>query len=393
MRNALLLLLCFLLAGHASAVERVVSERIYKQLTRVHALMDDEEYDQALERLQGIRRSAKRPYAQALVRQISGYLYAAKEQYPQAIEAFVQCLALQALPQSATKNTLYALTQLQISVADYSAAIDSLEQWFKLERRPTAQAHGLAGTAYAQAKRYASAIEHLRKAVASADAAGERWYQQLLAIYYDTKNYQAAARLLEEMTGRFPERKAYWMQLSSVYRTLNNDARSLAVLELVYRNGLLNKEQELVELVGYYLYMDMPYKAGDLLERALQDGRVAPSGSHWKLLSDAWLRARELQRARNALQQASILTQEAEVYLRLARLDSQINDWSAALQAINKSLQLSGLKQPGKAYILQGMAHYNRRDYPAAKASFERAGNYAADKDQARIWLDYICCG
>lgn len=390
MRAVLLLLLCYLLVGYVSAADRVVSERIYKQLYRIHQLMDDEKYDQALERLRRIRRSAKRSYSQALVQQTFGYLYAAKEQYPQAIKAFEQCLALQVLPQPAIKNMLYALAQLQVSVADYPAAIDSLERWFKLERNPTPQAHGLAGMAYAQAKRYTPAIKHLRKAIAMADTARERWYRLLFTVYYDTTDYQAATRLLEEMTRRFPERKAYWMQLSSLYRTLQNDAKSLAVLELVHQQGLLDTEQELIELAGYYLYMNMPYKAGELLEEALQQGTVSPSGKYWKLLSDAWLRAKELKRARDALQQASLLTQEAEVYLRLAQLESQMEEWSAALKAIKMSLKLGGLKQPGKAYILQGMAYYNRGDERAAKASFEHAQDYAAVKNQAQQWLDFL---
>ena len=352
--------------------------------------MDDEKYDQALERLKRIRRSAKKSYPQALVQQTFGYLYAAKEQYPQAITAFEQCLALQALPQSATQNMLYAMAQLQISIADYPAAINSLERWFKLERRPSPQAYGLAGMAYAQAKRYAPAIKHLRKAIAMVDTGKERWYRLLLTVYYDTKDYQAAIGLLEEMTRRFPARKTYWVQLSSVYRTLHNDAKSLAVLELVHQQGLLITEQELLELAGYYLYMDMPYKAGDLLEEALQQGKVSPTGKYWKLLSDAWLSAKELERARDALQQATLLTQEPEVYLQLAHLASQMEEWPAALKAVKMSLQLGGLKQPGQAYILEGMINYNRGDTHAAKASFARAQDYAAVKVQAQKWLDFL---
>lgn len=391
MRTVILLLACLMIGSQTFAgTGGVVSERTYKQLSRVHELMDDEKYDQALERLKGIRPSNKRPYEQALVRQTFGYLYAAKEEYPKAIEAFVQCLVLQTLPESATKNTLYTLAQLQISVVDYPAAVDSLERWFKMEQRPNPQAHALAGTAYAQAKRYAKAIEHLRKAIASADDTREGWYRQLLAVYYDSADYRSAARLLEEMTRRFSERKSYWLQLSSVFRTLKDDARSLAVMELAYRRGFLNNERELVELAGYYLYMDMPYKAGELLETALENGSVSSTGRHWQLLTDAWLRAREMQRAIQALQRASELIREPELFLRLARLAVHMDEWSVTLHAVDRALRLGGLKQPGKAHILEGMAHFNREEYNAAKASFERAREYADVQDEAQIWLDYL---
>jgi tetratricopeptide (TPR) repeat protein len=391
MRYVILLLVCLMMGAQILAgTGGIVSERLYKKLSRVHKLMDDEKYDQALERLKGIRLSSKRPYEQALVRQTFGYLYAAKGEYPKAIEAFEQCLVLPTLPESATKDILYTLAQLQLSMADYPGAIDSLQQWFKLEKTPTPQVHALAGTVYAQTKRYTKAIEHLQKAIASADDTREEWYRQLLAVYYATADYRSAARLLEQMTRRFSERKAYWLQLSSVFRTLKDDARSLAVMELVYRRGFLNNERELTELAGYYLYMNMPYKAGELLETALENGSLSSTSRHWQLLSDAWARAREMRRAMQALQQASELIQEPALFLRLAQLAAHMDEWSVTLHAVDRALHLKGLKHPGKANILKGMAHFNKEEYNAAKGSFERAREYAAVQDQAQEWLNYL---
>ncbi len=391
LRTFIFLLVCFMMSAQVFAkTSSDISERAYKQLTRVHKLMDDERYDQALKRLNAIRLSDKRPYEQAIVWQAFGYLYAAKVEYAKAIEAFLKCLTPKTLPDNATKNTLYTLAKLQISVADYTEAIDTLERWFDLENKPTPEAHALAGMAYAQAKRHGKAIEHLRKAIASPDGKREEWYRQLLVVYYDTVDYRSAARLMEEMTRRFPERKAYWLQLSSIYRTLKDDARSLAVMELAYRQGLLLNERELVELASYYLYMDMPYKAGDLLETALQSGSISSTGNHWRLLSDAWLQAREMQRALRALQRASKLVEDPEVFLRLAQLASQMDEWSVTLHATNKALHMAGLEQPGKVHILEGVAHFNKEDYRAAKEAFEHAKKYAAVQNQARKWLEYL---
>jgi tetratricopeptide (TPR) repeat protein len=391
MRYVVLLLVCLMMGTQTLAgTGGIVSELTYKRLSRVHKFMDDEKYDLALERLKGIRPSNKWPYEQALVRQTFGYLYAAKGEYPKAIDAFVQCLVLQRLPESATKNILYTLAQLQISVSDYPAAIDSLERWYKLEKTPTPQAHAFAGTVYALAKRYTKAIEHLQKAIASADDPKEDWYRQLLAVNYTVADYRSAARLLEQMTRRFSERKAYWLQLSSVFRTLKDDARSLAVMELAYRRGLLNNERELTELAGYYLYMDMPYKAGELLETALENGSLSSTNRHWQLLSEAWLRAREMRRAMQALQRASEQIQEPALFLRLAQLAAHMDEWSVTLHAVDRALHLEGLKQPGKAYILKGMAHFNRGEYNAAQGAFEHARENKAVQDQAQKWLDHL---
>ena len=393
MKAILFLLFCFLLAGQVMAADRVVSEYVYNQLTRAHELIEKNRHEQALQRLQKIRPAETRRYEQALVQQTYGYLYAAREEYGLAIEAFEKCLALSVLPQTARKNTLYNLAQLQLASADVTRAIATLEQWFKLETQPTPQAHVLAGTAYAQVKRYTEAINHLQQAIATGSEVHETWYRQLLAVYYDAARYKPAARLLEQMTQQFPQRKAYWLQLSSVYRRLQDDARSLAVLELAYQQGLLTSEKELTELVHYYLYMDMPYQAGKLLDKALREGAVSSTSQHWRLLTDTWLHAKETQYAVSAMQRATELAQDAESNLRLAQLAFQAEDWSLVIHAVDRAFQIGGLPDPGQPRLLKGMAHYHRGDYQAARAVFEQALTDKSVHAEARKWLDYMALG
>ena len=393
MRAVLVLLLCFLLAGQVMAADRVVSEYVYKRLTRVHELMDEDQHEQALKRLQKIRPATTNRYEQALVQQTYGYLYAAREEYGNAIKAFQSCLALSALPQTARKNTLYNLAQLQLATADVTQAIVTLEQWFKLEKQATAQAHALAGTAYAQVKRYDEAIEHLQQAIAKSSDATDTWYRQLLTVYYDAARYKAAARLLEQMTQQFPQHKVYWQQLSSVYRLLHDDTKSLAVLELAYQQSLLSSERELIELVHYYLYMNMPYQAGKRLARALQEGKVSSTSQHWRLLSDSWLNAKETQHAVSAMEQAAELAEDAESYLQLAQLASQTENWDLVIHAVDQAFQIGDLNDPGQGQLLKGMAHYFRGDYQAARAVFEQALTNTSVQAEARKWLEYMASG
>jgi tetratricopeptide (TPR) repeat protein len=393
MKAVLVVLFYFLLAGQLMAADRVVSEYVYKQLTRVHELMEENQNEQALKRLQKMRPARMNRYEQALVQQTYGYLYAAREEYGLAIEAIEKSLALSVLPPTARRNTLYNLAQLQLTSADVTQAIVTLEQLFKQNTQAAPQAHALAGTAYAKVKRYAEAIKHLRQAIATESEAPETWYRQLLAVYYDTARYKAAARLLEQMTQQFPQRKAYWLQLSSIYRRLQDDTKSLAVLELAYQQGLLTNERELTDLVHYYLYMDMPYQAGKRLDKALLEGAVSSTSQHWRLLSDTWLHAKETQYAISAMQRATELAQDAESNLRLAQLAFQAEDWSLVIHAVDQAFQIGGLTDPGQGRLLQGMAHYRRGDYQAAKAVFEQALTDTSVQAEARKWLDYMASG
>jgi len=177
-----------------------ISERTYRQLTRAHALMEKQRYDEALASLDQLRlRVAHRPHELALVLQTYGHLYATQEKHPQAIAALTECLALEALPKSATAHTLYVLAQLQVLVADYTAAVATFEQLFQLQRDPEPAALALAGAAYARVQRYPEAIEQLGRAIQRADQPEEHWYRQLLAVHYQFGHYTAAAGLLQQM--------------------------------------------------------------------------------------------------------------------------------------------------------------------------------------------------
>ena len=393
MKPALVLLFGVLLASQVMATDRVVSEYVYKQLDRVHELLDENQHEQALKRLQKIRPARTNRYEKALVQQTYGYLYAVREEYGPAIEAFEKCLALSVLPRAARNNTMYNLAQLQLASDDVSRAIVTLEQLFELETQAKPQAHALAGTAYAQVKRYTEAIDHLKQAIAAGNEAPETWYRQLLAVYYDAARYKAAARLLVDMTQQFPQRKVYWLQLSSVYRRLQDDANSLAVLELAYQQGLLTSETELTDLVHYYLYMDMPYQAGKRLDKALREGAISSTSQHWRLLSDTWLHAKETQYAISAMQRATELAQDAEFNLRLAQLAAQAEDWSLVIHAVDKAFQIGGLTDPGRGRLLKGIAHYHRGNYQAARAVFEQALTNTSVQAEARNWLDYMASG
>ena len=195
------------------------------------------------------------------------------------------------------------------------------------------------------------------------------------------------------MTQQFPQHKAYWLQLSSVYRKLQDDVRSLAVLELAYQQGLLTSESELTELVHYYLYMDMPYQAGKRLDKALREGAVSSTSQHWRLLSDTWLHAKETQYAISAMQRATELAQDAESNLRLAQLAAQAEDWSLVIHAVDQAFQIGGLPDPGQARLLKGMAHYHKGDYQAARAVFEQALTNTSVQAEAKKWLDYMASG
>jgi tetratricopeptide (TPR) repeat protein len=398
MRTVLILVLSALLIGlqpfataSAASASRQLSERTYKQLSKIHTLMDKGAYQKAIAELDRLRpRVERKPYEHALLLQTYGHVYARLEQYPQAIDVLQQCLKLDALPVAASKQSLYLLVQMQLVAADYQAAATSLERWFELEQDPAPSAHALAGTVYAYTKNYPLAIKHLGKAIKQARNPDENWYRQLLAVYYESRQYEAAAQLLQQLISRSPGDKHYWLQLSSIYHELGNNSQSIAVMELAYLRDLLTQETELINLARYYLHMELPYKAGQLLEKALNEGSISPSIENWRLLSDVWLHAREPDLALAATERALKFTRDANLHLQRAQLLADSEQWSSVLREAETAITTAGLDSPGNAHLLKGIAHYKLQQLQRAQASFEHAGDFEDTRKQAERWLQHV---
>ena len=390
--RALFLLLLLLMASQAFTA--TLSERTYKRLTAIHELMGENKYSEALKRLDDLLpRVRKHKYEYATIIQTYGFAYAAQDKYRKAIKAFNEALNTEALPDQVQQSMRYNLAQLYAAVPDWKSAARAYEQWLASAEKPSADSYAFGATIYAQLKQYGKAIPKIRKAISMTSKPRGNWYQLLLSMLYQKKQYAEAANVLESMVAFWPEKKQYWKQLSGVYFTLKKNRRSLAVLELAHKQGFLEKERELMNLVNMYLLQNIPYKAARILEKEMKAGRIARTGKNLQKLGEAWMRAKETDEALRDLQAAAQEQQKGVLFLRLAQLYTDKENWSKVIELTNKALSAGGLKHPGDAFMLRGMAQYETGKRQAALMSFSKASKYTNSKHQANQWITHIKSG
>ena len=388
-RISWLILGFLLLAGATSAA--TLSERTYKKLTVAQELMGEGRYQDAIKRLDKLLpRVRKNRYEYATVMQTLGYAYAATNRYRKAVDAFEEALKTEALPDNVQLAMRYNLAQLYAAMSDWKAAARAYEQWLAAAEKPSADSYAFGATIYAQLKQYDKAIPKIRKAIQLAKKPRENWYQLLLAMYYQKKQYSKAAGVLETMVALWPDKEQYWKQLSGVYFTLKRNRKALAVLAMAHRQGMLEKERELMNLVNLYLLEKIPYKAARLLEKEMEAGRIEKSGRNMQKLGEAWMRARENEAAIEKLRAAAGLQKKGTLYLRLAQLYIDQEKWSKAVQMVNSALAAGDLKNPGDAWLLKGMAYHELGKREKAIASFSKAMKYKKNRRQASQWLNFL---
>ena len=318
-----------------------------------------------------------------------GYVYNASGKRDQAAAAFSKALADNLLPENVMHDLRYSIAQLQAQEGKFKDALDPLLSWFKTEKEPQAEAHLLAATIYYQLQEYRNLTEHMEQALKKTAKPEKSWYELLLAGYYQGSDFAHAAEVLERMLVLYPDQRDYWLQLAGMYQKAEHPARSLAVLELALRRGLLD-EAGIMQVIRLRLHQQMPRQAAVLLQEQIGKGAVPRTRDNIELLAESWLLAREYDRATTAFTDLATLTSDPSVYYRLGYVYFTQEKWDAARKALDTAVKGGALADKPDAYLLLGISAYHINEITGAARAFNQALNHASTRQQAQWWLNKL---
>ena len=143
-----------------------ITEQVHRRLSQIHELMGEGDLTEALKRLGGLEKGRLSPYENGLVKQTYGFIYAQQEKYPQAIDAFEACIALDVLPNAAQQGMLYSLAGLYASQDRFADTIRTMMTWFKFAQEPVpANSYMLVGSSYSELNDYPKALPYVMEAI------------------------------------------------------------------------------------------------------------------------------------------------------------------------------------------------------------------------------------
>jgi tetratricopeptide (TPR) repeat protein len=365
-------------------------EWAYKKLNAALEALEEERYADALNILNEMsKRKSLSKFEKASMYQTFAFVYSSQDKYKEAIPYFEKCLEQDSMPEAATRQTEYNLGQLYMDQERFRDAVKILEPWLKQATNPSSNAYYLVGMAHVQLEDAKAALPYARMAVKKAKKPREHFLQMALALEFENKNFKHVARLLEVLITYFPK-KSYYLQLSAVYAELGRDKKSLSAMELAYMQGMLTSENELVRLAQAYLYHEIPYKAARVLEKGIADEQIEADAENLQSLGDAWLHARELNKALGPLKSSAAKSGDGNLFVRIAQVHLERGENAEAVAALKKGLAKGGLDDPGNAYLLIGIAHSTEKRFGPAREAFAKAGNYEKSRAAAAQWARHV---
>ena len=377
--------------AHDQRVRTEIDHDTGKRMAGAMKALEEERYDEAREILSHLNPSRLNEFERARVEQVQANIDQAQGRYAEAREHLKGAVASGGLNEEEAKTARMQIAQFSLAQQNWAQAVDDLQDWFAHTKEPTAQAYYLLAAAYYQQQNYEYALTPAAKAIELSEKPQENWLQLLLALRIMREEYEEAVPILKRLVSEYPQKKAYWTQLTSVYAALGQYENATATMQLAYDNGLLTEDQEIRRLAELLIHSGIPRRAAQLLDTAIEkQKRFQNDPKTYELLGNCWVAAREYKKAIGPLTRAAELSETGDGYVRLAEVQIQLEDWSRASESLQSGIKKGGLERVGHAQLLLGIAFYNRKNPQAARSWLEQARADDDTRSQADAWLKQI---
>ena len=371
-----------------------MSQQVYEKLSEIQEMVEAKDYASAQRLVDELKQQKKlSDYERAQVWNLSAYSFYLQEKYPEAIAAYDMVMKQPDLPEALMMSTLKTKAQLMFTVEDYEGALQVVRQLMQVVQEPSADIYMIEGQALFQLTRYDEALVPIKTAIDMYRDQGqvpkENWLLLLRVIYFEQKDYESMIGVVKELIVHYPK-DTYVLTLAGIYSELGDTKKQLALTEVLYEKGLLNTASHVTNLANLYLLHGVPYKAAVILEKEMKEEIVESNERNLRLLSQAWYQAREDQKAIPPLERAAQLTNDGDLYIRLAQANINLERWGEAAEAVQKGLKAGGLKRTDQANIMLGMALFNQKRLEQARRAFERAQGDNRSARAAAQWINYV---
>jgi tetratricopeptide (TPR) repeat protein len=368
-----------------------VDQKLEAKINKAVELLNAAKYADAREVLESIDRKHASPNEVSRIEQVLAALAQLQERFGEARTHLKNAIDSGGLNDQEILSTRFQIAQMWLADEHWKEAVEALKAWMAMPgAKPNANTYYLLAVAYYQLKNFGAALEPAQKAVDMTDKPQEGWLQLLLGLHLEREEYAPSVPLLRRLLLIAPLKKAYWLQLSSAYGMMEKYPEALGTLELAYYGGLLSEPTEYRRLVDMMLNLNMPYRAAMVITKAVDDKKIEPDAKDFEKLGNCWIAARYLDKAIAPMTKAAAAADNGELYLRLAEVQTQREDWQKTIDAVNKALEKGNLKSPADAEILYGVALVNLSRLKEARPHFVRAAEGEKGRGEAQGWIRFI---
>ncbi|MEP3891160.1 MAG: hypothetical protein ABJN69_11930 [Hellea sp.] len=323
------------------------------------------------------------PYERSIIGQMQGASHYQLDQYGPAISGFERAIAAGGLRPKEIDDMQVQIAQLMIANGQFRQGAERLEAYLNGGGQLKPQYTDMLTQAWVNAEEPARALPWASKWFAAADPKERKHYDLMNFIYAKLEKNERQADLVIEMIERWPAEKELWDAWASLLSQSGQEQDAFEVNKLLYLRGALSEEADIMKVIQYYAYYNMPYQAAQILEKEMNAGRIPREADKLVQLSSLFRQAREYARAIPILEAATKTGGTGDLYAQLGEALYNEGYCERAETAFKRGIDRG--YDAGKAWMLIATCRYEdvqrQQKLTCEMTTAEKA---AAPKSQAR---------
>ena len=349
-------------------------------------------------------------YERSTINQMQGASYYELNQYGPAISSFQNAINAGGLLPNESDALRVNIAQLMIADGQYAQGAGELENYLNRGGQQRPQYIEMLTQAWVQSENYSRALPWAEKWFNQANPKERKHFDLMNFLFNNLGQQGKQADIVKQMINRWPEDKTLWDAWASMLANGGREQEAFEVSKMLYLGGALSSDSDLMKVVQYYSFYDMPYQAAQILEKEMNAGRISRSSDKMVQLSGLFRQAREYKRAIPVLEQAAASSGQAKLYADLGEAlynEGQcVKAETAFKSAINKGYDA------GKSWMLIATCRYeetqknerincqmseaDKAAAPITKAranavnAFEQVPSSSREGRNAKKWISFI---
>lgn len=374
--------------GYKKGTTSLPGERTGKKVQKAFEAYNNDQIGEALNLLYEIKSS--NTFDRAFTDRFIGNLLASqKGQGKKALKYLKDATKSKILNDSEHAGTLKLVADLSMQEENFKQAISYYEKWMKYTCKQDADVYTRIANAYYSTKQYAKIIAPADKAIALYKKPNKNPYALKLTSYHERKQYKNALKVAEELVRVFPDQKQWWSQLGFFYMLTEDYKKALSTFEMAYNQGYLSKKSEIKSLAQMYATNEIPFKAGQLMDKYLKSGLLEKTETNYASIANSYHQAKEHKKAAKFYESAARLSNDPEYYRKQGVLLLASEDYKGALKALKLALD-NGSDKRGRIHMAMMEANFYTGKFRQAYNHVIEAKKDKSSARSARAWEPYI---
>jgi len=335
------------------------SNRVGAPVSQAVEQLKADQYGQALSTLdKALGLGDLTPYELATIQQMRGSAFYELDRLSEAISAFENAYSSGGLEKQAADTLNLQIAQLMIADKRPEQGALRFESWVDQGGQLRQAQIKMLMQAWVQAENYKRALPWAEKWFGALADKQREDFDVLNFLYHTLELSDKQSALVQDMIEKWPDERALWESWASLLSQAGRDDDAFEVNRLMYKQGLMTSEKDILKLVQYHGYFDIPYWGAKILTTEIEAGRVQETPDTLKKLSDLWRQAREYDRAIPVLEKTAKLDRNAKTYAELAEAYINQGVCKKAETAFTQAIELG--YPSGKPWMLIGTCRYEQ---------------------------------